>query len=389
MNQKQLIILLYSLLFLIRSNFIFGQETSSNILWDKTDKKPISYATIKGIENSSISNEDGVFEFQKTAGKITIQNVVYETLEVDFNFLKAKDTIFMKPLTYQLDEVVISKDGLYTQMLKTILTDCALEPHNETFFLRAVVRKNNELYKIVDFSGMLEKQTLFDTKSKPMPKNNYKVQVDNIRKVGLDDREVDILMFSFQEFFTNLIQLSINKDEFNLTYASTAAKESKRITFEPKNKGKSKGYYILNEDNSFKEAAITYSNYDSKYDNKGDVKFRTTKSNWISNFERNRETGLLQLSKGKLSAKMELVRNDVTEIYEFTYIYNSNPIKKNVSIKNNINLKKDMFKLKGKYNPNYWENHDVLTLTNEMQEFINNVNSLGKNSDFKTRTNIN
>ena len=203
MNQKLKIIRPYLLIFLFSSNFLFGQELSINVLWDKADNIPISYATIKGLENYAISNEDGVFEFQKTESKITIQSVVYETLEIDYEFLKANDTIFMKPLTYELDEVVISKDGLYTQMLKTVLTDYALETHKEKFFLRAVIRKNNELYKIVDFSGLIEKQALFDTRSKPMPKKNYKVQIENIRKVGIEDRDIDFRVSSVRTISLN------------------------------------------------------------------------------------------------------------------------------------------------------------------------------------------
>ena len=48
-----------------------------------------------------------------------------------------------------------------------------------------------------------------------------------------------------------------------------------------------------------------------------------------------------------------------------------------------------MFDLKGKYNQDYWENHDVLTLTKEMQEFISKINESGKNSDFRTKKYIN
>ncbi len=55
MNKEQLIVRFYLLIFLTSSNLIFGQETSFNILWDKEEGKPISYATIKGLENYSIS----------------------------------------------------------------------------------------------------------------------------------------------------------------------------------------------------------------------------------------------------------------------------------------------------------------------------------------------
>jgi hypothetical protein len=390
MNKEQLIVRFYLLIFLTSSNLIFGQETSFNILWDKEEGKPISYATIKGLENYSISNEFGVFEFEQTTNKISIQSVVYETLEIDFNFLKANDTIFMKPLTFELDEVIISKDGLYTQMLKTVLTDYALEPHKEKFFLRAVIRKNNELYKIVDFSGILEKQALFDTRSKPMPKKNYKIQIENIRKVGIENREIDFALFSFQEFLTNIIRIAFNREEFDISYETTSDKSSSRITLDPIDSEKSlyRGYYILNEDNIFKEADVTYSNENAKFENVKNAKFRTILSNWKSSFERNQMTNKIQLNKATLKGKTEVYEEQVKDIFDWSYVYYSIPVVNTEKIKNNINLNKDMFDLKGDYNSEYWKNQEVLSLTDEMQEFINKVNSTGKNSDFKTKTNM-
>lgn len=125
-------------------------------------------------------------------------------------------------------------------MLKTVLTDYALDPHKEEFFLRAVIRKNNELYKIVDFSGLIEKQALFDTRTKPMPRKNYTVQIENVRKVGIEDRAIDFRLFGFKEFLTNVIRISFNKDMFNITYESAKNKDFKKITLEPKNKDKTK-----------------------------------------------------------------------------------------------------------------------------------------------------
>jgi hypothetical protein len=379
------------LVFLLGLNFIFGQESSRNVLWNKIENIPIPYATIKGLENYSISNENGVFEFQKTTSRITIQSFVYETLEIDYTFLKENDTIFMKPLTYELDEVVISKDGLYTQMLKTVLTDYALEPHKEKFFLRAIIRKNNELYKIVDFSGLVEKQALFDTKSKPMPKNNYKVQIENIRKVGIEDRDIDFRLFSFEEFLTNVIRIAFNKDQFNIAYESTTDKVSKKITLKPKDidKIKTQGFYILNDDNTFKEANVIYDNKNAEFEKLGKSKYRTVFSNWKSEFERNSQIDKYQLSKAILNGKTEVYEESESYIFNFSYIYYAEPIDNSTEVKNNINLSKDMFDLKGEYKQEYWKNIEILTLTKEMQEFINKVNTSGKNSDFRTKTNIN
>ena len=314
MNQKHYLI---GLIFLISSNFIFSQ-TTLNVLWNKVENIAIPYASIKGTNNYdyAISNENGVFELKKMDGKITIQSVGYETLLTDYKLLKANDTIFMQPLIYELDEIVIKNDALYTKMLKTVLTDYALEPHKEEFFLRTIIRKNKELYKIIDFSGKVEKKSLFDTKSKPMPKKKYKVQIDNIRKVGLQGKDHDVKMFSFQEFFTYSIRLSFNKEEFNITYESNSDKNSKKITLKPKNKDKTaySGYYILNKNNTFREVNVTFLNKNLNYESKAHIKYRTNKMNWKSNFQKNKRTGKLQLAKGKITAELELMTNDFFNI---------------------------------------------------------------------------
>ena len=390
MTKKNLIKRYLLLLFSI-PNLLFAQGFSENVLWDKVENIPISYATIKGLENYAISNEEGIFQFQKIDGKITIQSVVYETLETDFEFLKANDTIFMKPLTYELDEVVLSKDGLYTQMLKTVLTNYALEPHKEKFFLRAVIRKNNELYKIVDFSGLIEKQVLFDTRLKPMPKKNYKVQIENIRKIGIEDRDIDFSLFGFKEFLTNIIKIAFNKEEFNITKESTTNKDSKKLTLKAKDNEKVKiqGYYILNTDNTFKEADIIYDNKNAAFEKVAKSKYRTIFSNWKSNFERNVLTNKLQLTKATLKGKTEVYEESENYDFNWSYLYYAIPVDHTTEVKNNINLNKDMFDLKGEYSQEYWKNHEILTLTKEMQEFINRVHKSGKNSDFRTKTNIN
>jgi hypothetical protein len=110
--------------------------------------------------------------------------------------------------------------------------------------------------------------------------------------------------------------------------------------------------------------------------------------NWLSKFERNKKTNKLQLNKGIIKGKTIMITNKVKDIYDVSYIYVAKPIENSVKLKKTINIKKDMFKLKGNYDLKYWRNHEILTLTDEMQEFINMVNSSGKNSDFKTKTNM-
>lgn len=381
---------LLHLLFLSCTFISFSQSKISRVLWNKADNTPIEQATIAYGKNYSISNEDGIFEVEETSNKITIQSLIYEKLNVDFDFLKKNDTIYMQPITYELNEVLLTNDGLYTKMLKKVLTDYALEPHKEKFFLRAVVRKNGEFYKIVDFSGLVEKKMLFGTKAKPMPKKNYTVQINNIRKVGIENREIDFEMFDFKTFFNYTVRLAFDKNGFDITYETSQNKDLTKIILEPNKKDKIffKGHYVLGDDNTFREANITYINNGTKFEKARKSRYKTTFLNWRPSFERNTKTNKLQLSKAKIIGKTEAFTNGVKDIFDVTYTYAAKPIDNSIELKNTINIKRDIFDLKGKYNADYWKNHEILPLTDEMQTFINKVNSTGKNSNFRTKSNI-
>lgn len=369
----------------------YSQNSTNYILWDKVNNEPIQYATIKTNEDYSISNENGNFEVNETQGKIFIQNIAYKKLEIDYEILKQKDTIFMSPNIYELDEVtIINIEDKYNKMLKTILTDYALEPHQEKFYLRAVVRKNGDLYKIIDFSGFIEKKALFSTRSKPMPKKNYTIQLENIRKVGKENRTVDFELLSFEYFFNHIVSIYLSPKIYDLSYEVTDDNDLSKIILTPKDSIKtfSRGQYILNDDNTFNEVEIEFNNQNASFQNVGNVKFRTVYLFTKTNFERNPLNEKNQLNKALHKAKTEVYDKEGNkDIFEVNYIYYANPIK-NKDLKNNVNSKKDIFELNGRYDKDYWKNNDILPLTSEMQEFINEVNSSGKNSDFKTKTNF-
>lgn len=390
MKKQYLTIKYLAVVFMLGSNLLIGQETSTNILWNKELNVPVAYATITSAENSVISNENGTFSLQKRNSKITIKSVGYETREVDDDILRLTDTVYMKSFTYELNEVVISRDGLYKRMLKKILTDYVLEPHKERFFLRAIVRKNNELYKIVDLAGIVEKQALFDLSSRRMPKKNYKVQLQNLRKVGLENRELDYKIFGFKEFFTNIMTVEFNIEDFNTRYETTSDIGTSKLILNPKNKVNQSisAFYIVDHDNTFKEIDVQYDNTNGELKPVRKSQYKTSKSNWKVNFERNAITNKYQLSKAILTATTEVHKEQIKDIFECSYIYVSIPVDNLEKSSNNINLDKDIFDLEIDYNSEYWNNNEILKLTNEMQDFINKVNSSGKNSNFRTKSNI-
>lgn len=371
--------------------FVFAQNETKKILWNNIEHLPVQYATIKNNDNYTISNEDGVFEFNQISDKIIIQNIAYQTLEIDYDFLKENDTIFMKPNLFELEEVVIKKDTRFNNMLKTILTDYALESHKEKFFLRAIIKKNNEFYKIVDFSGYLEKNTLFDTKTKPMPKRNYIVQIDNIRKAGYENKIYEFELFSFETFLNRIASIYLSPKTYDLSSKKTNDDNYSKIIAIPKDikETKTEGYYIVdNDDSTFNEVYIINRDDYSEFIEKKDIKSRTILFELKSYFKRNEKTNKHQLNLSVLKYHTEVISNAKKDYFEITYIFYAKPVSNDMRLKNNVNLNRDMFELNGIYNSEFWKNNETLQLTNEMQDFINMVNSSNTKSHFRTKTNI-
>ena len=371
--------------------FVFAQKETKKVLWNNIDNLPVQYATIKNNDNYTISNEEGVFEFNQTSDKIIIQSIAYQTLEIDYDFLKENDTIFMKPNVFELEEVVIKKDTRFNNMLKTILTDYALEAHKEKFFLRAIIKKNNEFHKIVDFSGYLEKNTLFDTKTKPMPKRNYIVQIDNIRKAGYENKIYEFELFSFETFLNRIASIYLSPKTYDLSSKRTNDDNYSKIIANPKDikETKTEGYYIVdNDDSTFNEVYIRNKDDYSEFIEKKDIKSRTILFELKSNFKRNEKTNKHQLNLSVLKYHTEVISNAKKDYFEVTYIFYAKPVSNDMRLKNNVNLNRDMFELNGIYNSEFWKNNETLQLTKEMQDFITMVNSSNTKSDFRTKTNI-
>jgi hypothetical protein len=366
-------------------------QNSKKVIWNVVDKIPVQYATVKSIDNYSISNENGEFSIDNLNGLLSIQCLGYENQEINIDFFKKNDTIFLKPNVYQLEEVVLVKDDKFKKMGKAIASEFAVEPHLEKFFLRAILKRNNEFYKIIDFSGNIERKTLFDLSTKPMPKKNYKVEIKNMRKVGLENRNLDFEMFSFQKFLTKIASIYINPETIDFSSNISQDKLFTKIEFTPRDVNDSKqiGYYIVNNvDNSINEFYLYFNDDNTDFIEKGKLKERTTMYEIKTNFKKNDVTEKYQLSNAIFKAKVEGIKDGIKDVFEINYIYYAAPLNNIIDIDNNINLNKDIFDLNIDYNPEYWKNHEILPLTDQMQEFINKVNSTSKNSEFRSKSNI-
>lgn len=374
---------LLTLLFFTTLN---AQEKNKKILWNKIDNVPVEFATIKSNDQYSLSNSEGFFELLKNQD-VTIQCLGYNTLQLHNKDLISTDTIYLQPKIFEMEEVVVVAEGAYKKMVKTILSEYALEPHSENFYLRVVVKRNEELYKIIDFAGYVEKQTLFGTNQKPYPKNNYKVHINNVRKVGKENRTIDYALYNFNEFFTIIAAIVLKPDTYKLKYEISNDNSISKIVAKPKEPENNftNGVYLLNEDNTFGNVEIISNLNSTPYSILGKHKHKTTYYYKNTFFERNRFSNKMQLNKSIIKATTEVVtKEEEKQVFKATYFYYSNPVQ-NIIVKNNVSLTKDMFEIQMDYNEEYWRNNDnILPLTKEMEEFVNKINSEEKTKEFRT-----
>lgn len=176
-------------------------------------------------------------------------------------------------------------------------------------------------------------------------------------------------------------------------YSRSVMKDSilAKVETKPKKttKTKSEGYYLIdNKTNITNQVHINYNNPDEEFKQNPILKSRNPQLELTTDFKKNPQTGKYQLSKSIIYAKTEVIINSKTDIWEEYYYYEASPIPITIAVKNNINQEKDIFELEGKYEANYWDKNEKLILTQEMQDFIDQLPKNTKNESFRVKTNV-
>jgi hypothetical protein len=297
----------------------------------------------------------------------------------------------MEPKLFELDEIVVDQNGFFKNMLGTILNDYALKPHVERFYLRAVLKRNSTIIKIVDLSGKIKKETLFNTKSFPMPKNNYTIEVENMRKAERKFRDYDFKVINFEDFLKWHNSFYVSTKDFVLSYKAMKDNSYTKIIAKQRNfseKGRIEAYFIVNDKNNFEEANFAILNSDEYDVINRDLKNRTKKWEVTSSFAKNTDTDKFQINKSNFKILVDVLYKDSKDEFDMNIIYYAEPLAENTSVKNNVNFEKEIVDLKFKYDEDYWNNHPILHLNTEMQEFIDNINTSSNSSEFRTNSNM-
>jgi len=375
------------ILMILVINKSFSQNRLNGIIVDSETKKPIEYVDLYNSTNFTSTNSEGKFLFVSEKDSVKIRLIGYNHIYSTFEKIR-KDTIFLESKFEALDEIILGNSNSITNVYKELHNNYPFKPYSESFFLRCFLRKNGVIIKLQDLNGFVNRKALFSTSKNPMPKKNYEIEILNMRKAGIKEKDVYFSMFSFKQILDFTASIGINTKLYDFNESKSENDEYTKHHFSPKSEEKSKneGYYLINnKDKAILEFKSKKNITKKIFQEKRGVKFRTTSFEYLVYFKKNIEENIYFLDKAKIIAQLEVIAEEEKTIYDVEYSWIAlGKTKKEVN--KNISVKKDLFKLKKSFNPEFWNKQEYLLLTNEMSEFLKKLENSQK--EFKTVTNI-
>ena len=376
-------IALLSLFFLVGFYAEAQKVQTKKVVVDKVTKLPLEKVNVYNLKDNSITNEEGYFSFITDYNELNFSLIGYENLKLSFEEVNKRDTIFLQSKTIELEEVIVGGEmAIMKKVYAKMEENYILEPYNENFFLRCVLKRNDELVRLQDIYGKVSRKSIFKTKTQP--DNKCEVEILNMRKVGIKDKE-DFIYFEFQSFeklFDINAMISIKLEDFELTQEKNAANNFFKISFSKKIDNsvgqKTSGYFIINKE----DYAIVETHFDLyddgekvPFQKKGNVEYRTTIFKTTSNYRKSSSTNKYYLNNAKSDVRVELLGNE--KVPKAFYDYSTNFFVTNSFIaekaKSNLSMDKDIFKVKYPYSEQFWKSQNQLPLTSDLNAFLKRV----------------
>ncbi|TMM56122.1 carboxypeptidase-like regulatory domain-containing protein [Maribacter algarum] len=382
------------LFFFLSLSICFSQNQHEGFLLDSETKEPIEFVNIYNGKDFTISNEEGRYAFSTSLDSIVFYRIGYKTFKTTFDQLK--DTLFLNKSVFELNEVVVTNaKTIYDRIKDSVATNYLLEPHTETFFLRTLLKKNNEIVRLQDVQGRLRRKTSIYAGNLELEKKDFEVEIQNMRKIGVSKDEDDTYFIfpSFHNIFKEFVRLNAMGPDFEVTEQPSVDELKTRVDFKsnlPETSGRTFGHYIINSlDNAILFFNAKVIPFHSEKEKSKRIESRLLENKVSIFFKEDPNIGLYFMNSGKREGKVEVSgpNNSYTNVYEMRIILTTSKSFGRNDIKSNVNEHKDIFKLKHRYNADYWNSQNQLLLTEEMQEFIKRMGE--ENKEFKVKSNMN
>ena len=374
--------------------FLQGQGSFSGIILDADEQTPLEFVHVFNRNNSTISNTEGRFFLKTLLDTVILFRNGYEKKILLTGALT--DTIYLEKKVVALDEVIVTNAKTILQRIRdSINSNYLLTPHTETFFIRALLKKNDTLVRMQDMTGTLLRKTSIYGNGLKMEKKDYQVQLAEMRQLGIirDEHGIYIELPSLYKIFGEFMRLNAMGPEFEVIEKPYENSEEIRVEFNslPSEDGSSaKGHYIINGENnailSFEVVSQGAINSPKPAEDKYSHFLKGSSSMY---FKEDEEKGLYYLHRAKRTFSLEVKtkKHPMPDVYEMEISLYTPDSFGNEDVKSNVNEHKDIFKLKHPYNADYWEQQSWLPLTEEIKKFLDTMGQGA--SGLKTRGNMN
>lgn len=380
--------IIFSILISLLCIFNYTQTIITGKVIDKNTGLPIEGVEITTSDsNKNFTNSEGKYYLYYTGGVINFNHLYYQDKEI--SDIKDHTTISLTPLEMtDIDEIVVKSPKLIVEeAFKEMKNNYVLFPYSESFFLRGTIKQNNELLRIVDLTGQIHRKTSFLTST--IKENKYKASVSNIRKAGkvFSSNKIEYVnLFTLKEILYQATLIGIEYKNYNFYKGENIDSLYTKIYFTAKENinNPREGFYIINNTDN----AILSVYYHSKNDRNSELpftskygfKWRTMNYNIAVSYSYNSSLKKYTQSNCVYKYNVELFdRNNKRTVYDLDYqLLLSNPTTSDIS--SNTSVTKEIFKIEGAYNEEFWKKQNQLLLTEEMKKFIN---SLQDNKEYK------
>ena len=153
---------------LLLSHLIYSQNSKvfEGVLLDKIENKAISYAHFQSPQGGFISNQEGKYEFEVDDSIDSLQvfiSAIGYTSKSAFLSSTKKNTVYLKPVEVNLEEVVLDYENPARQLIKKVIENIPKNYPNEFELLYGEINEN----------------TFWDSlKTKPIYKANVSIRAD-------------------------------------------------------------------------------------------------------------------------------------------------------------------------------------------------------------------
>ena len=375
------------------STLLYSQNELSGIVVDISDNSPLEFVGIYNKSDHTMTNADGRFQFSSTSDSIIIYRPGYDKISTTLQ--KTNDTIYLNKSVLELNEVTVTNEKTLWQKVKdSIDSNYPLYPYKEKFLLRGVLRYNGEITRIQDLQGKLERRTLLYTQEIEPDKKDFKVELTNMRKVGLvlDENDIYFIFDSFYGLFMNLIPVNATGDAFDLIESTFENGSKINLSFQTKpefTNEKVTGHYIINaKNNAIEQFKIVFEFENNPFSENEDSRYRTISIDKEISLSKSRKNQKYYIESSKYHVVIEQTdeNNSYTSYYDVSFILTTSDNEGDFDVKKNVSTSKDLFKINYPYDQSYWNTQNQLLLTEEMLDFIEKVQD--PNNEFKVRSNI-